>query len=510
MALVFIAAFLLSLAIVAVAFALGAKSWALLAMPGVLALAPFAFRNPQAILLGMIALIPLDVFAVLPGQTAAALTFTKLLFPAATAILFLRYLVSYDRRVSLHAIDRWLLIWAIYSALGVLIAVDRPTALNDFRRSLSMWLFYLVLSRSFVEAVWQKRLLATVRITVGISVAIGIGTYLTGNNPFSTMSSEGDVSDSITRITGASSISPNLFATFLLLPLSVSLFAIVGRRGRARFWGFVGAGLMMTGLVLTFSRSAFLVMGTMLLLFTAMSWKKIHPAWFATALLLVVASLPAVPGRYWERMATLFAFDTSGQQDISLWRRTNYLRVGARILADHPVFGAGPGNFRVLHARAEYQQEVSLIGMERVAHNMYLTVVTEGGVVGAVIFGGFLFASLRSAWRLRRMTGEVGLHARAVLLALIGLLMLGMFQVMALNKYLWLMLATIRALSERSRRELAAITHAQQWAQYANAAAEDGHGSAPPPAIEPTPLESPGIGGGRAPGWAPSLRPGEH
>ncbi len=510
MALVFIAAFLLSLAIVAVAYAMGAKSWALLAMPGALALAPFAFRNPQAILLAMIALIPLDVFAVLPGQTAAALTFTKLLFPAATAILFLRYLVSADRRVSLHPIDRWLLMWAIYSALGVLIAEHRPTALNDFRRSLSMWLFYLVLSRSFVEPIWQTRLLAAVRITVGISVAIGIGTYLMGNNPFSTMSSEGDVSDSITRITGASSISPNLFATFLLLPLSVSLFAIVGRRGRPRLWGFVGAGLMMTGLVLTFSRSAFLVMGTMLLLFTAMSWRKIHPAWFVAAILVVMASLPAVPGRYWERMATLFTFDTSGQQDISLWRRTNYLRVGSRILADHPVFGAGPGNFRVLHARAEYQSEVSLIGMERVAHNMYLTVITEGGFVGAVIFGGFLLVSVRSAWRLRRMTGEVGLHARAVLLALIGLLMLGMFQVMALNKYLWLMLATVRALSERSRRELAAVAHAQYWAQYASNVGVEVSG-APSESTPDTAHDAhPALAAAHSESSEPSMRPGEH
>ncbi len=492
MALVFVAAFLLSLVVVAVAFALGAKSWALLAMPGALALAPFAFRNPQAILLGMIALIPLDVFAVLPGQTAAALTFTKLLFPAATAILFLRYLVSGDRRVSLHAIDRWLLIWAVYSGLGVLLAVDPHTALNDFRRSMSMWLFYLVLSRSFVEPKWQTRLLATVRITVGISVVIGIATYLMGNNPFSTMSSEGDVSDSIVRITGASSISPNLFATFLLFPLTISLFAIVGRRGRPRFWGFVGAGLMITGLVLTFSRSAFLVMATLLGLFTAMAWKKIHPAWLAAAVFMVIAALPAVPSRYWQRMATLFTFDTSGQQDISLWRRTNYLRVGARILEDHPIFGAGPGNFRILHARAEYQPEVSLIGVERVAHNMYLTVVTEGGVVGAVLFLGFLFTAVRSAWRLRLMPGEVGLHSRAALLGLVGLLMLGMFQIMALNKYLWLIIATIRALSERSRRELIALGHAQAWAHYVTAQAE---ALAPEPPPEPP---SPALDGGVA------------
>ncbi len=162
----------------------------------------------------------------------------------------------------------------------------------------------------------------------------------------------------------------------------------------------------------------------------------------------------------------------------------------------------------MLHARAEYQSEVSLIGMERVAHNMYLTVITEGGVVGAVIFGGFLLVSVRSAWRLRLMAGEVGLHARAVLLALIGLLMLGMFQVMALNKYLWLMLATIRALSERSRRELAAVAQAQHWTQYASNVGVNG---APTETTPDAAHEAhPELAATRAGSSESSLRPGEH
>ncbi len=483
MPLIFLAALCLSLVVVGVAFALGSKSIALLGAPFGLAALPLVLRYPQVILLAMVFLIPLDVLAALPGG-AAAMTLNKLFFPAAMGILFLQYLVKPDRRVGLHPIDRWLLVWALYTGLGVAMAVDRDTALDEFRRLGSMWLLYFVLSRAFVEPAWQRRLLAVVRISVATSILVGMKSYFAGSNPFSHMATEGASGNMLVRITGASDITPNLFAAFILLPLSTSLYAIVGRRGWPRFWGFAGAGIMVIGLVLTYSRSAFLVMAIMLVLFVITSWKHIPASWLATGLFGFLACLPLVPGRYWQRMATLIAFNNSEGGDYSMWRRTNYLKVAKRIIEDHPLFGCGPGNFRVLHSLAEYQQEVSLIGVQRVAHNMYVTVVTESGIIGVVIFLGMWFVVLRSGWRLTKIPGEVGLYGRTVLLALVGLLMIGVFQITALNKYLWIMLAMIRALSERAGREALAVARYQQAVAASQAAAEQ-QDSPPMPGVPP-------------------------
>jgi O-antigen ligase len=80
------------------------------------------------------------------------------------------------------------------------------------------------------------------------------------------------------------------------------------------------------------------------------------------------------------------------------------------------------------------------------AHNTYLQLFAEEGIVGLALFLALVGASLRSAYSAanrfeRRGQRDLSTLARAVLVATISMLAAGMFLSAALDQRLWLLLA---------------------------------------------------------------------
>lgn len=118
-------------------------------------------------------------------------------------------------------------------------------------------------------------------------------------------------------------------------------------------------------------------------------------------------------------------------QDASLEERSELFRQGRQLFHDHWLLGVGPGNF----SRAT--GFVSHTGELRPAHNTYLEVASEQGVIGLIPFGIFaasVFVTLRRAARgaatpvaWNRVFGvSVGLAALALMAATLGLLTFSM------------------------------------------------------------------------------------
>jgi O-antigen ligase len=72
------------------------------------------------------------------------------------------------------------------------------------------------------------------------------------------------------------------------------------------------------------------------------------------------------------------------------------------VLAEHPLLGVGPGNYKVHYMDPDYRWMPGRGVVPRQLHNMYLEVATETGVVGFVLFAGMLFLALRSLNRVRK------------------------------------------------------------------------------------------------------------
>ena len=93
----------------------------------------------------------------------------------------------------------------------------------------------------------------------------------------------------------------------------------------------------------------------------------------------------------------------SGQTRVHLYRNT------LAMIKDHPFVGVGFGNFRYAYPRYRDRAEWALSGLDtRVdeAHNDYLQVFSEVGIVGFVVFLWILFLLGRMAWKSLRGEAE--------------------------------------------------------------------------------------------------------
>jgi len=143
--------------------------------------------------------------------------------------------------------------------------------------------------------------------------------------------------------------------------------------------------------------------------------------------------------------------------------RTDIWTVAWRMVDDDPVRGVGVGNFQTASIHFLLQpgailRDEFIVDRPQVAHNAYLQVLAELGVPGLVLFGGLIFAGLLAAWRAaREFTRQGDLYmetcARAVVLALVALLVADFFASDQLNKELWLLLGLGPALLGIARRE---------------------------------------------------------
>jgi O-antigen ligase len=138
-----------------------------------------------------------------------------------------------------------------------------------------------------------------------------------------------------------------------------------------------------------------------------------------------------------------------------------------QVFADHPLFGVGPRGFPLY-----YQEYAGRIGIEvhqrersgpdagrapqREAHNIALGTAADLGVVGLALFVVVIGLAFRGLLRARRhwlsqQRPELADVAGALVVALTGYLVAGVFLSLAFERYLWLLLAMAGAAFALSR-----------------------------------------------------------
>jgi O-antigen ligase len=132
----------------------------------------------------------------------------------------------------------------------------------------------------------------------------------------------------------------------------------------------------------------------------------------------------------------------TGRQDI--WK------IGWRMVRAHPVSGVGVGNFQTssihyLLAPGSIQRDEFIVDTPKVAHNTYLHVLSELGVVGLTMFVAILGFALVSILRAARCFARLGdeameLVCRSLLVSLFGVLAADFFISAMFNKQLWFLL----------------------------------------------------------------------
>jgi putative inorganic carbon (hco3(-)) transporter len=259
---------------------------------------------------------------------------------------------------------------------------------------------------------------------------------------------------------------PNRFAQVLLVLLPLGLFqARFGRSRTERLLGFGAGALILAGVLLTYSRGAFLTLAVLVALAAALGY--VRPSRIVLAAVILLIAVPVVAPGYYDRIGSitdaLEVLDPAartGAEAVARGRTTETL-AAVHAFLDHPLLGVGPGHY-LPHYSVKYQLDPS-IGLRylpepRRAHNLFAEMAAESGLLGLLVFVSMPFVLLRALWsRRRELLGErpdLAFLATAFGLGILGYLGTGVFLHLAFERYYWLLLAlaaaTSRILSDRA------------------------------------------------------------
>lgn len=143
--------------------------------------------------------------------------------------------------------------------------------------------------------------------------------------------------------------------------------------------------------------------------------------------------------------------------------RTDIWKVGWRMVEAEPLRGVGAGNFEIssihyLLAPGALIRDDFIVDEPKVAHNTYLNVLAELGIVGLALFMGVILFSLGCALRaigfaVKAGDRQVEILSRAIVVVLLALLAADFFGSRQYSKQLWLLMALCPVLLEISRAE---------------------------------------------------------
>lgn len=278
---------------------------------------------------------------------------------------------------------------------------------------------------------------------------------------------------------------PNRFAQILLMAACLAaVLAMNARRWRGALAGWACVGLLMAGVLLTYSRGALVTMVVLLAL--AVPMRLLRPGRFVLAMGLGgVITFAAVPGMA-ERIGTmagvagLFDHAAAVEPDGATRGRTTEMLAALAAYMDHPVIGLGPGQYFAYHSvRYQSLPEISFreIPTPRRAHNLYLELAADTGTIGLVVFLTIPLLLLLELGRLRRClhAWHPGLARTAAgfSMALLAYLGTGVFLHLAFERYYWLLVA-LAASAAAIIREAARSEVPPAWEPWAAGWPADG------------------------------------
>ena len=262
---------------------------------------------------------------------------------------------------------------------------------------------------------------------------------------------------------------PNFFAQVLLVLVPLGLFRFWGERSRwLRILALGATLLIIAGVVLTFSRGAGLaLMGVLAAI--AYLW-RIKPHYIALSLVGMLVFIRIVAPDYISRVQTVS--DASGlvdedsvARDKSILGRATENLAAIYMFLDHPLIGVGPDNYPVLYESYAEPIGLNVRFRERPAHNLYLSIAAEMGVVGLVTFLSIVGLQLQRLLQLRRYRAElaeVANLATAAAISLLAYLMTGMFLHMAYQRYFWIMMSLCSVAALIGARRVAELNRQKQ------------------------------------------------
>jgi putative inorganic carbon (HCO3(-)) transporter len=249
---------------------------------------------------------------------------------------------------------------------------------------------------------------------------------------------------------------PNRFAQILIVLVPLGMLAYrTSQSRRDRAVALVATLLILGAIGNTLSRGAFLGLVVTGIAMVSLRW--IRRAHLIACLVCGILLLSLVSPIYVRRIVSIanVGHATSddptkrGQADGAIRGRLTSMLTALSVFRDHPVLGIGPGQFRFYYMdyyknNPDFALRNNIQGPRR-AHNLYLEMGAETGIVGLGVFLAIVCLLMRDLWRTRWQVKsahpELADVAAAFWLSLLAYFTTAIFLHLSYQRYYWFMLA---------------------------------------------------------------------
>lgn len=253
-------------------------------------------------------------------------------------------------------------------------------------------------------------------------------------------------------------LEPNRFAQILIVLVPFAVYAVRSTRRRlVHVFAAGSAALMLGGILISFSRATFIILGMVTIAAVFMRW--IRPSYVLASVIALVMLTPIIAPHMITRLGSitaaskLVASDPTQQQEMdgAMRGRATTMMAAFNAFRDHPWLGVGPGQYSPMYSAYYHDVGPQLREMQTTkrAHILYFEVAAETGIVGLVVFLSIVGVLLRDLWKARvRLLGrdeELMSLATACVLALASYLGTAVFLHLTYQRYYWLLLAVASA-----------------------------------------------------------------
>lgn len=358
---------------------------------------------------GMLA-IPLEILDLKFGGDAGFSPAEGILILTAGAAAFRLLVLEQNRAVPGPFL--WFGAFLLVMSLGIFFAEDSVVVVKItlmWTAFLTVALYVSTLPREQVD-----RVVGSVALSGGI---VGLIAMLTTKDQ--ELSEGGALATNRAEATFAH---PNVLSFSLILAIPLALTFAVRQRGAVRALMVASAATATAGLMLSLSRGG--IVGGVVSFIVLLAWRPFRRYAFGLLVLFAIYAAfnlnnlqdTSALSNVSKRVGTLTTPEgVKNNPRLDIWRAT------PGIVIDHPLFGVGEGNYGEV-SPAYGIRDVGGLPYDH-AHNILLTVVAETGLIGLLLFGGFLISVARSGLAALRDRLQPGYPvALAIVAAMTGLL----------------------------------------------------------------------------------------
>src|SRR5579862_253174 len=393
-----------------------------------LAVVSLALLFPVETSLGIFALlVPFDQVLVL-GKSDFTISWFTGAFAGATLVL--HGAMTHRFRTPARSEFYWaaFIFWTVASLTW---SIDPATGMKRLPSVVALFGVYIVAANFQITRQELSRVLLLA--VAGGTVAASIIIFQFGHNiPF-----EGRGSLAV----NGTEANPNELAASLILPASLALCGLLARGSRLKRGALMAVLVVIaSSIFLSMSRGSLLALAAALLfcMFRVGVNKRLMLALVLGAPLLFLSSL------FYQRLEESLTGRGTGRYDIWL--------AGAQIVKDHPIIGVGLANFPVAYAKvAGYAHVFPSHGYVREAHDAYLQVCAETGIIGLILFLGALRAQLKEVRA--AISRRVEYSAIALEASCWGMLVAALSGNIQWNKSFWLVFILLALVTRQCHSE---------------------------------------------------------